>query len=54
MEEIISTSNFLIVELKRGVETIFAGRTEFQLRLEENELKIGIKKVVQINNNEPL
>jgi benzoate/toluate 1,2-dioxygenase beta subunit len=54
MEEIISTSNFLIVELKRGVETIFARRTEYELSLEENELKIGMKKVVLINNSEPL
>jgi benzoate/toluate 1,2-dioxygenase subunit beta len=55
MEEgIIATSNFLIVELRRGVETIFAGRTEYQLRFEENELKIGMKKVELINNNEPL
>lgn len=53
-DKVIVTANFLIVELRRSIETMFAGRMEYHLRLEENEWKISMKKVELINNNEPL
>ncbi|MFJ7729099.1 aromatic-ring-hydroxylating dioxygenase subunit beta [Neobacillus sp. NPDC097160] len=53
-EKIIVSSNFLLVELRRGIQTMFAGRNEHHLLFEGNGLKIGLKKVELLNNNEPL
>lgn len=53
-EKVIVSSNFLLVELRRGEQTIFAGRNEHHLLMEGNDLKISFKKVELINNNEPL
>lgn len=53
-EKIIVSSNFLLVELRRGIQTMFAGRNEHYLLFEENGLKVCSKKVELLNNNEPL
>lgn len=53
-ENVTVTSNFLIVELRRGIQTMYAGRNEHQLRFEGDDWKIRLKKIELINNNEPL
>lgn len=53
-EGINVTSNFLLTELRRGIQTVYAGRNEHHLRIEENDFKISLKKVELINNNEYL
>ncbi|MBT2605204.1 aromatic-ring-hydroxylating dioxygenase subunit beta [Bacillus sp. ISL-53] len=53
-DKVVVSSNFLLVELRRGVQTIFSGRNEHHLCLEGNNLKIHLKKIELLNNNEPL
>jgi len=45
-------SAFILYELRRGKERIFAGRCEHRMRLEEGRWKIAAKKVVLVNNDE--
>ncbi|MEH7111721.1 aromatic-ring-hydroxylating dioxygenase subunit beta [Neobacillus niacini] len=46
------SSNFIIVELRRGIQTIYSGRFEHKLRIYGHSWKIASKKVELINNNE--
>jgi 3-phenylpropionate/cinnamic acid dioxygenase small subunit len=52
--EILTHSNFLLAELRRGKQDIFAGRTIHRLRPRENSFKIVFKKVLLVNNDEPI
>jgi 3-phenylpropionate/cinnamic acid dioxygenase small subunit len=45
-------SGFILYELRRGKERIFAGRYEHRLHLIDGSWKIASKKVVLINNDE--
>jgi 3-phenylpropionate/cinnamic acid dioxygenase small subunit len=45
-------SGFILYELRRGKERIFAGRYEHRLHLIDGNWKIACKKVVLINNDE--
>jgi 3-phenylpropionate/cinnamic acid dioxygenase small subunit len=45
-------SGFILYELRRGKERVFAGRYEHRLRLVDNDWKIVSKKVVLVNNDE--
>ena len=45
-------SAFILYELRRGKERIFAGRCEHRVRLDEGHWKIAAKKVVLVNNDE--
>jgi 3-phenylpropionate/cinnamic acid dioxygenase small subunit len=45
-------SGFILYELRRGKERIFAGRYEHRLQLIDGTWKIASKKVVLINNDE--
>jgi 3-phenylpropionate/cinnamic acid dioxygenase small subunit len=45
-------SNFILVELRRGKQDIFAGRTIHRLRCENGSLKIAYKKVLLVNNDD--
>jgi p-cumate 2,3-dioxygenase subunit beta len=45
-------SGFIMYELRRGKERMFAGRYEHQMRFENGRWKIAAKKVVLINNDE--
>jgi 3-phenylpropionate/cinnamic acid dioxygenase small subunit len=47
-------SNFILSELHRGVQTIWAGTSTHVLIEGAGGLRIKSKKVVLINNNEPL
>jgi benzoate/toluate 1,2-dioxygenase subunit beta len=45
-------SGFILYELRRSKERIFAGRYEHRLRRIDGEWKIASKKVVLVNNDE--
>jgi benzoate/toluate 1,2-dioxygenase subunit beta len=45
-------SAFILYELRRGKERIFAGRYEHRMRFEDGRWKIAAKKAVLINNDE--
>jgi 3-phenylpropionate/cinnamic acid dioxygenase small subunit len=45
-------SGFILYELRRGRERIFAGRYEHRLRFEEGRWKISAKKAILVNNAE--
>jgi benzoate/toluate 1,2-dioxygenase subunit beta len=46
------SSAFIMYELRRGKERIFAGRFEHRLRFEDGRWKIAAKKSVLVNNDE--
>jgi benzoate/toluate 1,2-dioxygenase subunit beta len=50
--EIIVYANFLLTELRRHRQTMFAGRTIHKLRPEQGSFKIVSKKVELLNNDE--
>jgi len=52
--EIVSYSNFLLAELRRGKQDIFAGRTIHRLRPYNGSFKLVAKKVLLVNNDEPI
>jgi benzoate/toluate 1,2-dioxygenase beta subunit len=53
-DSVIVVSNFIVVELRRGVETTFAGSYEHHLRRVEGGFRIAKKKVDLINKEEPI
>ncbi len=52
--ELTVSSNFILTELHRSVQTIWAGSTIHVLLTHPEGLRIKSKKVVLLNNNEPL
>jgi benzoate/toluate 1,2-dioxygenase beta subunit len=52
--EVRVSSNFILAELHRGVQTIWAGTTTHLLMARADSFRIKSKKVVLLNNNEPL
>jgi len=50
--EITASSNFLLAELRRGRQDIFAGRTMHRLRPHPGGFKLVSKKVLLVNNDE--
>ena len=53
--EVIVTSNFILAELHRHAQTIWAGTTTHKLVASDGgSMRIKYKKVVLLNNNEPL
>jgi benzoate/toluate 1,2-dioxygenase beta subunit len=52
--EILAYSNFLLAELRRGKQDLFAGRTIHRLRPHEGSFKLIAKKVLLVNNDEPI
>lgn len=52
--EITAYSNFMLAELRRGKQDIFAGRTMHRLRPQGESFKIVAKKVLLINNDESI
>jgi 3-phenylpropionate/cinnamic acid dioxygenase small subunit len=53
-DEVTVTSNFILAELLRHNQFIWAGTTTHRLAAHEGSFKIRYKKVVLLNNNEPL
>jgi benzoate/toluate 1,2-dioxygenase beta subunit len=52
--DILSRSNFLLVELRRGKQDLFAGRTIHRLRPHAGSFKLVFKKVLLVNNDESI
>jgi 3-phenylpropionate/cinnamic acid dioxygenase small subunit len=52
--EISVSSNFILTELHRGAQTIWAGSTIHVLMAVGDGFRIKSKKIVLLNNNEPL
>ena len=52
--EIVAASNFMLVELRRGKQDLFAGRSIHRLRPYEGGFKLVSKKVMLVNNDEPI
>jgi benzoate/toluate 1,2-dioxygenase beta subunit len=50
--ELIVSSNFMLVELRRSKQDLFAGRTIHRLRPEGDSFRICHKKVLLVNNDE--
>jgi len=50
--EITAYSNFVLTELRRGKQDVFAGRTIHKLRTAGDAFKIFYKKVMLVNNDE--
>jgi 3-phenylpropionate/cinnamic acid dioxygenase small subunit len=52
--EIVTHSNFMLAELRRGKQDLFAGRTTHRLRPENGSFKLISKKVLLVNSDEPI
>ncbi len=52
--EITIYSNFVLAELRRGQQDVFAGRAIHKLRRDGDSFKIAFKKVLLVNNDEPI
>jgi benzoate/toluate 1,2-dioxygenase beta subunit len=52
--EVRVSANFILAELHRGLQTIWAGTTTHLLMASADSFRIKSKKVVLLNNNEPL
>ena len=50
--ELLVQSNFLLAELRRGKQDLFAGRTMHRLRSHDGSFKLVSKKVLLVNNDE--
>ena len=50
--DIVVFSNFLLIELRRGKQDIFAGRTIHRLRPDNGSFRLASKKVLLVNNDE--
>jgi 3-phenylpropionate/cinnamic acid dioxygenase small subunit len=49
---VLVISAFLLYELRRGRERVFAGQYRHRLRFEDERWKIAMKKTVLVNNDE--
>jgi 3-phenylpropionate/cinnamic acid dioxygenase small subunit len=52
--EVVAHSNFMLAELRRGKQDLFAGRTTHRLRRDQGAFKMLSKKVLLVNNDEPI
>ena len=53
-DEVVTHSNFMLTELRRGKQDLFAGRTTHRLRPDDGAFKMISKKVLLVNNDEPI
>ena len=52
--EVAVHSNFILIELRRGRQVTYAARQVHRLRPENGSFKIVFKKVMLVNNDEPI
>lgn len=52
--EVSVASNFILAELRRHMQNLWAGRTIHKLRPENGDFKIVYKKVMLVNNDEEI
>jgi 3-phenylpropionate/cinnamic acid dioxygenase small subunit len=50
--ELVTHSNFMLAELRRGKQDVFAGRTMHRLRPTNGSFRVVTKKVWLVNNDE--
>lgn len=53
-EGLLVYSNFNVTQLRRGRQETFAGRTVHKLRKDSGQFKIAMRKVLLVNNDEPI
>jgi benzoate/toluate 1,2-dioxygenase subunit beta len=53
-DEVMVYANFNLTQLRRGRQETFAGRTVHRLRRENGSFKIAMRKVLLVNNDEPI
>jgi benzoate/toluate 1,2-dioxygenase beta subunit len=53
-ETVRVAANFLLIEVRNGEQNIWCGRTLYVLRREESGFKLQQKKVLLVNNKEPI
>ncbi len=47
-------ANFMVIELRRRQQNTWAGRMMYRLRRENGDLKMAVKKIMLINNDEEI
>jgi 3-phenylpropionate/cinnamic acid dioxygenase small subunit len=52
--ELTVYTNFMVIELRRRQQNTWTGRMMYRLRPENGELKMALKKVMLINNDEEI
>jgi 3-phenylpropionate/cinnamic acid dioxygenase small subunit len=52
--EITASSNFVLGDLRRGTQTVYFARQIHRLRRTPHGLRLAYKKVILLNNNEPI
>ena len=52
--EITTSSNFVLGDLRRGVQAVYFARQIHRLRPTPQGLRLAYKKVMLLNNNEPI
>jgi benzoate/toluate 1,2-dioxygenase beta subunit len=52
--EITASSNFVLGDLRRGMQAVYFARQIHRLRPTPNGLRLAYKKVMLLNNNEPI
>ena len=52
--ELTVYANFMVLELRRRQQNTWAGRMMYRLRRENGDLKMAVKKVMLINNDEEI
>lgn len=52
--QVVVSSSFILVELRRGVQSLYSGRCEHHLVTEGETWKIRQKKIYLLQNDEPL
>jgi 3-phenylpropionate/cinnamic acid dioxygenase small subunit len=52
--EITASSNFVLGDLRRGTQTVYFARQIHRLRRTPQGLRLAYKKVILLNNNEPI
>lgn len=53
-DTLVVDSTFILAELRRGTQTVYAGRSEYHLLPQDDSFRISYKRVLLINNDEPL
>ena len=52
--ELTVHANFMVIELRRRQQNTWAGRMMYRLRRENGALRMAVKKIMLINNDEEI
>lgn len=53
-DEVAVNAKMVLVEVRSGIKTVYGGRLEYRLLIDGDSFKIKRKKVVLLDNDEPL